>query len=101
MTGSRVYEAMTTRILGNPDASTMLVQMVDDHDLALIESESREIADSCPGRDFSLLTVKVDAWNADLSDSGIRYTLEWNEGNHFRDSDMRMARGFAWLLNGK
>ena len=79
----------------------MLVQMVDDHDLSLIESEYGEIADSCPGSDFSLLTVKVDAWNADLSDSGIRSTLEWNEGNHFRDSDMRMARGFAWLLNGK
>lgn len=213
---------MTPRLIGNPDASTLLVQMVDDHDLALIESESREIADSCPGRDFSLLTVKVDAWNADLSpwpappvfgntpfgdgasrtlsflldsviprfssgrtslylggyslaglfalwaacncslfkgiaaaspsvwfpgfvdycrankpqtgavylslgdkeektrnpvmatvgnairrlhsdlsDSGIRCTLEWNEGNHFRDSDMRMARSFAWLLNGK
>lgn len=26
-------------------------------------------------------------------------TLEWNPGNHFADSDLRMARGFAWLLN--
>lgn len=92
---------MTTRILGNPEASTMLVQMIDDHDSELITSEFLKISGSCPGRDFSLLTVKVDAWNADLSDSGIRCTLEWNEGNHFRDSDMRMARGFAWLLNGK
>ncbi|MBO4279220.1 MAG: hypothetical protein J5891_05355, partial [Spirochaetales bacterium] len=25
--------------------------------------------------------------------------LEWNEGNHFRQSNVRMARGFAWLLN--
>lgn len=25
-------------------------------------------------------------------------TLEWNPGNHFADSDDRMARGFAWLL---
>ena len=23
--------------------------------------------------------------------------LEWNEGNHFRDSDIRMGKGFAWL----
>lgn len=24
--------------------------------------------------------------------------LEWNPGNHFRDSDLRTAKGFAWLL---
>ena len=27
-----------------------------------------------------------------------RCTLEWNAGNHFVDSDLRMAKGFAWLL---
>ena len=27
-------------------------------------------------------------------------TLEWNPGNHFADSEMRTAKGFAWLLNG-
>lgn len=26
-------------------------------------------------------------------------TLEWNPGNHFVDSDLRTAKGFAWLLN--
>lgn len=25
-------------------------------------------------------------------------TLYWNEGNHFRDPDLRMARGFLWLM---
>lgn len=25
--------------------------------------------------------------------------LEWNEGNHFKDPDLRTAKGFAWLLN--
>lgn len=29
-----------------------------------------------------------------------RCTLEWNEGNHFADSEIRTAKGFAWLLNG-
>ena len=24
--------------------------------------------------------------------------LEWNQDNHFRDPELRMARGFAWLL---
>ena len=27
--------------------------------------------------------------------------LEWNPGNHFADSALRTAKGFAWLLNGK
>ena len=26
-------------------------------------------------------------------------TLEWNQGNHFADSEIRTAKGFAWLLN--
>lgn len=30
--------------------------------------------------------------------SGIDCTLEWNEGNHFRDAGGRCARGFAWCL---
>ena len=24
--------------------------------------------------------------------------LDWNEGNHFRDSDVRMGKGFVWLV---
>ena len=25
--------------------------------------------------------------------------LDWNEGNHFGDSDIRMGKGFVWLLH--
>ena len=25
-------------------------------------------------------------------------TLEWNEGNHFAEPEVRMAKGFAWIL---
>ena len=34
-----------------------------------------------------------------LSKSGVNCTLEWNEGNHFREPDIRIAKGFAWLIN--
>ena len=27
-----------------------------------------------------------------------KYILEWNEGNHFRNSDIRMGKGFVWLV---
>ena len=34
-----------------------------------------------------------------LKNSGIEKSiLEWNEGNHFRDSDIRMGKGFVWIL---
>lgn len=34
-----------------------------------------------------------------LKNSGIEKSiLEWNEGNHFRDSDIRMGKGFVWLI---
>ena len=35
-----------------------------------------------------------------LCDQGVSCVLEWNKGNHFKDADLRMAKGFAWLLNG-
>ena len=34
-----------------------------------------------------------------LSEQGIDCVLEWNQGNHFRDADIRTAKGFAWVLN--
>ena len=33
-----------------------------------------------------------------LAEQGICHTLEWNAGNHFVDADIRMAKGFAWLM---
>ncbi len=32
------------------------------------------------------------------TEQGIPHTLEWNEGNHFRDPELRTAKGLAWLL---
>lgn len=29
---------------------------------------------------------------------GIKCALEWNEGNHFREPELRTAKGFAWLI---
>ena len=40
---------------GNPDSSTVLLQMVDDHDLAVIENEVAAIRKTAD--DFRLLAV--------------------------------------------
>jgi predicted alpha/beta superfamily hydrolase len=53
-------------IYGDPEASTVLVQMVDDHDLAGIESELAQIQ-KLSDREFCLTAVKVSDWNHDLS----------------------------------
>ena len=34
-----------------------------------------------------------------VKSQGAKTTLEWNEGNHFRDVDIRVSKGIAWLLN--
>ncbi len=34
-----------------------------------------------------------------LREQGIDCVLEWNEGNHFRDADLRTARAFSWVMN--
>ena len=39
---------------------------------------------------------EIHAW---LASQAIPCRLEWNEGNHFRDLDERMAKGFAWVMN--
>ncbi len=33
-----------------------------------------------------------------LRAQGIACTLEWNEGNHFRDAALRCAKAFAWVM---
>ena len=35
-----------------------------------------------------------------LRAQGIRTTLEWNRGNHFKEPELRIAKAFAWVLNG-
>jgi hypothetical protein len=57
---------MTKYEYGNVDAKTVLIQMVDDHDLAEIETEFNEIKKRVKA-DFLLVAVKVDDWNKDLS----------------------------------
>ena len=52
---------------GEPDADMLLVQMVDDHDLEVIESEISMIRELTGGRSFCLKAVRVKRWNHDLS----------------------------------
>ena len=33
-----------------------------------------------------------------LTENGITSVLEWNEGNHFQESDLRCAKGFVWCV---
>ena len=51
---------------GNPNAHVVLIQPVDDHDLAVIENEVAEIQ-RLTEVSYHLLAVKVNRWNTDLS----------------------------------
>lgn len=57
---------MLTARYGDPDAPTILIQMVDDHDLEGMESEVAEIQ-KLTAKNFYLIAVKVRNWNTDLS----------------------------------
>ncbi len=59
-------KTMTRFEYGNPKSSNVLIQMVGDHDLAIIENEVRTIAEKSV-EDFCLVALKVDNWNHDLS----------------------------------
>ncbi len=51
---------------GNLSASIVLIQMVDDHDLASLEKEFAFIRENTR-EEFRLIALKVDHWNSDLS----------------------------------
>lgn len=57
---------MTIYEYGNREASVVLIQPVDDHDMEGIEQETDSIREFT-GMDFHLIAVKVDRWNEELS----------------------------------
>lgn len=57
---------MTSFTYGDAMAPNVLIQAVDDHDLATIENETRAIRE-LTGRDFCLVALRVADWNHDLS----------------------------------
>ena len=34
-----------------------------------------------------------------LKERGVNCVLEWNEGNHFKNTDLRTAKAFTWVLS--
>ena len=52
---------------GNPEADTLLIQMVDDYDLEVIENEVSYIEKLSGGQCFDLKAIRVNNWNDDLS----------------------------------
>ena len=58
----KIYEYAT-----GPEADILLIQMVDDHDLDVLENEISYIRELTGGKDFRLKAVKVNSWNDDLS----------------------------------
>lgn len=52
---------------GDPEADILLIQMVDDHDMEVIEQEVAYIRELAGGKGFYLKAVKVNSWNNDLS----------------------------------
>ena len=43
----------------------------------------------------------IRALHTALTRRGTACTLEWNEGGHFKDTDLRTARAFAWTMESE
>ena len=52
---------------GDLKSNILLVQMVDDHDLEVIDKEVSYIRELSGNQDFCLKAIKVNNWNQDLS----------------------------------
>ncbi len=57
---------MITFEYGDRDAEVVLIQLVDDHDMSVLDEEVEEIRRNSDVP-FRLIAVKVDSWNRDLS----------------------------------
>ena len=62
---------MIRHLYGEQSSSSVLVQMVDDHDLSVMDSEVRLIREMA-GKDFLLIAMKVGNWNHDLTPWGAK-----------------------------
>ena len=51
----------------NPDAQTVLIQLVGEHDLPFMEQEIKKIKALTDNADLYMIAVKVNDWNNDLS----------------------------------
>ena len=58
---------VNTYYYGNTESDNILIQMVDDHDMVVIEKEIEYIRELSLSDDFCLVAIKVDNWNDDLS----------------------------------
>lgn len=54
------------KLYGDQASENVIIQMVDDHDLEVMETEAAEAA-RLAGGDFCIAAVPVDDWNRDLS----------------------------------
>ena len=52
---------------GSGASEALLIQPVDDHDIAVLDSEAEHIARLSGGRGFTLAAFKVNDWNSDLT----------------------------------
>ena len=55
------------RRLGNETSDNVFIQMVDDHDLEVMDGEVETLRELSGGDDWRLIAVKVDDWNKDLT----------------------------------
>ena len=77
---------MTKYKYGNPEAPMVLIQPVGDKEEKTKNPVMATVGDCIQ---------EAHAW---LQQCGIRSTLEWNPGNHFRDPGLRTAKAFAWVM---
>lgn len=55
------------QLYGNKDGQNLFVQMVDDHDLEVMESEAARLTELAGHTDWCIAAVKVSNWNQDLT----------------------------------
>ena len=49
-------------------------------------------------RTMAAVGERIRGYRALLDGLGVRCALEWNEGNHFREPDVRCAKAFLWCM---
>ena len=47
---------------------------------------------------MSKVALRIREAEVLLQEEGKNCILEWNEGNHFKNPDLRTARAFAWTI---
>ena len=88
-------------MLSDVKVRTYYLKEAASHLVGYVQAVTAEDLQEHKGEGYRTNSVIGKTGLETLIEHGINCNLEWNQGNHFREPDIRIAKAFAWVMEGK